>query len=112
MSKWKYWKEAERIVARIIGGERNRSKGMNDVDVLHSWLAPEVKSMENIPKWLIEAISQAEANAPEDKLPMVVVVEKGSRGGKSDEQAGMCLAIIRLQTFSNWFVNTEQKGGD
>lgn len=68
------------------------------------WLAPEVKSRKEIPDWLIKAIAQAETNAEKGKLPIVCLMEKGSKG-----VAGMHLAIIRLETFAEWFVNREER---
>ncbi|MFC1924265.1 hypothetical protein ACFLXA_02745 [Chloroflexota bacterium] len=91
----KYWKVAERKVGKILGGQRNtHDKGSNVPDVVHPWLAPEVKSRETIPNWLIEAIVQAETNATDGKLPVVCLMEKG----------GMHLAILRLETFAEYFV--------
>ena len=100
-----YWKKAERQVGEILGGKRNtHDKGSNVPDVEHDWLAPEVKSRKEVPGWLIEALMQAEANAEKCKLPIDCIMERGKRGGKSDEQAGMHLAVIRLETFRDWFV--------
>lgn len=87
----KAWKACERRVAKYIGGERvpitGRQRG-SAPDIQHPWLSPEVKyrsktSGECIPKWLHEAMAQAEASARTRQMPCVILVEKGQEVGEA-----------------------------
>ena len=91
---YKRWKYSERKVACILEGKRNTEKGVAVEDIKHPWLGIEVKSREKIPEWLISALTQAETNCPEEKLPIVALIE----------HRGVNLAILRLETFAAWFV--------
>ncbi len=95
MSVYRRWKYVERRVAKLLGGTRVTRKGSAEVDVEHKWLGIEVKSMEHLPKWLIEAMAQSEANSPKDKLPIVVLCEK----------QGAEIVCIRLEQFIAWFIS-------
>lgn len=86
------WKAFERWVAGVLGGVRVGNSGRDTVDVAHRWLAPECKVRKRLPQWLLAAMQQAEANAPEDTLPIVVLHQKGDRRRDS-------LVIMRLQDF-------------
>jgi hypothetical protein len=40
-------------------------------------LAPEIKTREKLPKWFVDAMEQAEDNAPEGKIPFMIIHQKG-----------------------------------
>ena len=88
----KHWKAVERAVARRLGGRRvpvtGRARG-DAPDVEHPLLALEVKHRKELPQWLKEAMAQAEAAARDDKLPVVVLHEAGSRHSED-------LVVLRL----------------
>jgi len=84
------WKQVERIVALFLGGERtNRDRGKRVEDVTHPLLSVEVKHLTHVPRWYKELLLQAITNAPPNKIPMVVVHQKGTAVGES-------LCLIRL----------------
>ena len=62
-----------------MGGQRKISdKGTQAADVEHPYLAPEVKHGLQIPKFFAKTYAQAKRNAPEDKIPIVVLHPKQS----------------------------------
>ena len=68
--------------------------------VAHDWLSIEVKHRRALPVWLCDAMVQAvAANRGNDKLPVVVLHQKGRR---HDDD----LVVLRLKDFVEWF------GGD
>ena len=91
----KRWKRAEREIAAALGGERVPVTGRKGADVAHEWLAPEVKSREELPKWLVEAVAQARAGASEGRLPMVVLPQVGARHAED-------LVVLRLADWQRW----------
>ena len=97
------WKACERAVAAILGGERVGCTGKATPDVVTERLAVEVKHREKLPKWLTAAMEQAEQNAPEDKLPVVVLHEKHKRHCQD-------LVVVRLAHFGS--KNAKGQGGD
>ena len=79
----KSWKASELAIARLLGGERvpinGRVRG-SAPDVLHDWLAIEVKSLKNLPARMVDAMDQAEKSAAwskrkegKDKLPIAII---------------------------------------
>jgi len=90
------WKAFERWVAGVLGGVRIGNSGRDTVDVGHHWLAPECKVRKGIPQWLKKAVKQAENNAPDGTLPIVVLHQKGDRLLDS-------LVILRLDAFMERF---------
>ncbi len=92
------WKHTERAVARALGGERasKHGQGESTPDVLTSAYAVEVKHRKELPAWLKEAMAQSVRNAPEGKLPLVVLHESGCRHGED-------LVMMRLADFRDWF---------
>ena len=70
----KTWKAAEMAFAKRIGGTRGGAVGREGPDVIHPLLAPEVKERRGKP-WvgLHKFMEQAERNAPEGKIPLVVL---------------------------------------
>lgn len=76
----KTWKSAERKIASLLGGQRipitGRTRG-SAPDVQHDILSIEVKHWQNLPNWLHDAMSQAEASQRGNQLPAVILHEKG-----------------------------------
>lgn len=86
------WKAAERRVAAALGGQRvpitGRARG--DVpDVAHERLSVEVKSRGSLPRWLCEALEQAEAAAAGGRVPVAILHRTGDRYDRA-------LAVLRL----------------
>jgi hypothetical protein len=54
------WKAHERMVARLLGGQRLPVTGRPSADVLTPQWAVEVKLRSRLPKWLERGLSQAE----------------------------------------------------
>ena len=92
----KRWKAHERRVARFFGGERKLTEGREGPDFVTSLTVGSVKSREQLPKWLTEAIGQLQgyAKAEPCKLPVLCLVEKGKRG---------FLIVIRSGDFEDFF---------
>jgi hypothetical protein len=92
-------KEAERAVARALGGTRTGNTGRAAADVVSDWAAIEVKSRQTLPAWLKHAVRQAEGAACQSvtpKLPAVVLHETGGR--HADD-----LVLLPLSAFQAWF---------
>ena len=93
----KTWKAAELKIAEKLGGKRAGNTGRMGPDVLHEVYAPEVKTTRSgFPKWLTSAIAQAVRNAPEGKLPLVVLHRVGD---KYDD----ALVVVRLKDWRDWY---------
>lgn len=86
------WKRCESEIASALGGERVPVTGRKGADIAHGWLAPEVKSRESVPKWLVESVRQAREGAAPGKLPVVIVHQVGDRHTED-------LVVVR---FSDW----------
>lgn len=102
----KSWKRAERCIAAKLGGERvpitGRARG--DVpDVQAGWCTVEVKTRRRLPLWLTEAVSQAEASAGDDQLPIVVLHEHGARYSDA-------VVCMRLADFVSWYGDIADDG--
>jgi hypothetical protein len=101
----KAWKAAERQVAAVLGGKRQPITGRQrgDVpDVEHAWLAIEVKSTRNFPKWLREAHAQAVAASFKSggwKLPIVVI-----KPHRTNVRQGY--VMLQVSDFIEWFGGT------
>lgn len=100
------WKASELAIARLLGGERvpvnGRVRG-SAPDVLHAWLAIEVKSWRNLPARILEAMDQAEKSAAwslkrtgKDKLP-IAVIHHDHHDHRND------LVVMRLREFMEHF---------
>jgi len=94
----KAWKAVEKAVALYLGGKRmsNHALGLRTPDVESDWLSVECKSTKQLPFWLVKAMEQAERNASADKLPIVVLHQKGWRHDKD-------LVVMRLSEFREHF---------
>lgn len=89
----KLWKQAERRVAKLLGGQRvpvtGRQRGSSP-DISHPTLSLEVKHRENFPAWLLDALDQAsESIVSDSQIPLAVLHQKGM---KYED----CLAVMRL----------------
>ncbi len=93
------WKHCERMVAKLLGGERTGCNGESRRDVEHPRWSVEVKHRKSLPEWLHSAMRQAELEA-EHRVPIVVLHEKNLTYEKS-------YVIIRMDDFI-----TETEGGD
>ncbi len=100
----KDWKQAERRIAAMLGGERvpvsGRGRGFAP-DIEHPKLAVEVKTRASLPAWIEDAMRQAEAAAEVDAryfdLPHKTPVTVLHNGRKPYRDA---LVLIRLSEFS------------
>ena len=92
----KLWKATERSIARRLGGQRTGPTGHTGPDVLTPWACIEVKTRRRLPTWLKEAVHQAVAGAWGDRLPLVVLHEKGQRHDGD-------LVVLRLRDFEDWY---------
>ena len=82
----KYYKDVERRIAKLLGGERNPLSGRNSKhcagDVIHPKYLVEVKYREKNPSlnqilgWLNEAVENAKK---ENKIPLLILVLKGKK---------------------------------
>jgi ectoine hydroxylase-related dioxygenase (phytanoyl-CoA dioxygenase family) len=70
-------KQAERYVAKAVGGKRVIEKGVNNPDVRTSLADYEVKKRDKLPVLLTNAMAQAIRNADNNKMPVVVLLENG-----------------------------------
>jgi len=90
------WKQQERSVAALLGGIRLPNNGRGQPDVRASGLAVQVKTMQQLPRWLTEAVAQATRDADPDELPLVVLCAV-SRGRKVRR-----LLVVDFDTLIAW----------
>ena len=85
------WKNFERRVAKVTGGERIPIIGRQQLDIRHPYLGIECKHRKSIPKWLFtDAWNQAVQGSKENNLiPTIVVGERGTTD---------TFAIVKLET--------------
>lgn len=74
--------------------------GLRTPDVELTWLSVEIKHRKKLPNWLEEAMIQAETNASDGKLPVVVLHEANRRHDND-------LVMLRLSEFREWFGEIE-----
>lgn len=93
------WKSVERKIAKIFGVERTGPLGDGVPDCISDPFAVEIKhgAAAPVPKWLSEAMDQAERNAPGRLSPVVVLHPKGWRIEDS-------LVVMRLSEFRDLFL--------
>lgn len=96
MAKSRAWKDHERRTAAILNGERTSQPYANLPDVVADWLVAECKEREALPKWLEDALAQAESHAGDGQLPIVVLHQK-RRHQKND------VVMLRMSDFREWF---------
>ena len=94
------WKHCERMVAKLLGGERTGCNGESRRDVEHDRWSIEVKHRKTLPKWLHSAMKQAEIEA-EHRVPIVVLHEKNLTYEDS-------YVIMRLNNFTKETNNDRQ----
>jgi hypothetical protein len=101
------WKNTERRVAAILGGERvpvtGRQRG-SAPDIAHPSLAIEVKHRAILPAWIRDAMDQAQASVRGEQLPIVVLHQAGDRFASS-------FVVLELSDFSTLFNSYEEKIG-
>ncbi len=95
----KTWKQTERAIAKRLNGQRLGASGRAAADIQTDWLSVEVKHRKRLPQWLKDAWAQA-ANGAENRLPLVVLHECGSRRHND-------LVVLRLGDFEDWFGKVE-----
>ena len=99
------WKDCERRIAQILGGERvpvtGRQRG-DAPDISHPWLSLEVKHRKALPGWLLDAMRQAQASKRDGQLPAVILHGEGM-----DYRTSMVL--VRLDDFVDWISNNTPK---
>ncbi len=92
------WKAFERWVCRAFGGERWWEKPEECLGT--GIFAPEAKYRKKLPTWLMEMILQAERQARDDQIPLVVLTEHHMPRRNA-------LAIMRVGDLLDWFVSEE-----
>ena len=97
------WKNAERRIARAVGGRRIGNTGRATADVDAGWLAVEVKQRKRLPVWLTSALAQARRNAGDGQLAIVTLHERYARDS---------LVLMALSDFCEWFGDNGQSNGD
>jgi hypothetical protein len=93
------WKAAEVRLAELVGGRRVpvSGRGRGDVpDIEHPWLSIEAKSWSRMPERVVDALRQAEAANPGDRLPVAIIHGNGERYDRA-------LVAMRLGDFLHWF---------
>jgi hypothetical protein len=99
------WKRHERLIARALGGERLPNIGRRAPDVLSPSWAIEVKTRRSLPRWLLEAIAQAEEGArATGRLPLLVLVLAPGKGRKARR-----FALMPLEALASWRGDGESK---
>jgi len=92
------WKAHERMIAKLLGGQRLPVTGRPSADVVTPQWACEVKLRSRLPQWLERAVHQAEAAAKETgRTPLLVIVAPRGRGRRP-----LRLAVLRLEALVAW----------
>ena len=89
------WKKFERWVCRLFGGERDWSQPEECKNT--GLFSPEAKYRKRIPAWLEEMILQAESQAKDDQVGVVVLTEHQRERMQS-------LVIMRMKDFWELFL--------
>jgi len=88
----KKWKQTERKLAKLIGGERipvsGRQRGFS-ADIQHANFSIEVKERMTLPVWLHDAMNQAEMSKRGDQIPLVILHQARQKFDQS-------FAVMRL----------------
>ena len=99
------WKRHERLIARLLGGQRLPNTGRRAPDALAGPWAIEVKTRRTLPKWLLTAIAQAEEGArATGRLPLLVLTHAPGKGRKARR-----FALMPLEGLVSWGGNKESK---
>ena len=91
------WKVFERFTCRLFGGQRENDPERGDECRGTGMWAPEAKYRKEIPAWLEGMMLQAESQARDDQLPLVVLTEH-------QRDRMQALVIMRLQDLYDFFV--------
>ena len=97
------WKQTEREIVRMAGGERTGPLGKHLPDGTPETypLSVEVKHRESIPQWLIDAVDQSETEAYSNGyLPVVILHPKG--WGYTDS-----IVLCRYGKLLKWIENNK-----
>lgn len=86
------WKNCERKIADLLGGKRVGPTGTPQPDVVSKFLVAEVKHRASLPRWLFDAVAQAREQRDIQRMPIVVLHQKGQRYDHS-------LVVVRLDDF-------------
>jgi hypothetical protein len=81
------------------------ARGVATEDVEHPWLSIECKFRAKLPAWIKKGMAQAVGAAGEDKLPIVVLHQKGAH--LPDD-----FVLIRFGDFRDWFVSEGGSNGE
>jgi len=92
----KTWKQVERAVAKRLGGQRTGATGGATPDVATGWASVEVKTRQELPAWLLDAVRQAVRNAHPNTLALVILHQVGERHDND-------LVVLRLRDFEDWY---------
>lgn len=87
------WKSVERAIAKRVGGQRvpvSGRAGQPDID--HPFLVIEAKHRKRLPRWLLEAVEQAERAKRSGQMAIAVLHQHGQRYDQA-------LVVMRLQEF-------------
>ena len=93
MSPDRVWKATERAIAKRLQGQRVGPTGASGPDILTPWACIEVKERQTLPRWLTNALCQAEEGATDGRVGVLVLHQKGER--YSD--AIVCLRLAALE---------------
>jgi hypothetical protein len=96
------WKHTERAVAAKLGGKRQHFEAE---DISHPIWSVQVKhrSPANYPKRVSDWLNQARVDAPEGKIPLLVIHLSGDRHGED-------MVVMRMSDFEEMFGNVRPKG--
>lgn len=89
------WKAAERKIAQLLGGKRVGPTGTPQPDVVSDFLVAEVKHRASMPQWLFDSVDQAREQRDIQRMPVVVLHQKGQRYDHS-------LMVVRLDDFCHY----------
>ncbi len=100
------WKNQERAVAGLFGGQRLPNIGRGQPDVRLPGWGLQVKTRHELPAWLWSAVQQAERDAGPDERPAVVLCEV--RPGVKARR----LVVLDLDHFAALIAPQAQRLGD
>jgi hypothetical protein len=90
------WKKSELVIAKRLGGKRAGPTGKIGSDVLHDWLAIEVKERKRKAAWLEDMLLQTTKAARPGQLPIVILHWLNARHNSD-------IVLLRLKDFEEWF---------
>ena len=96
----KQWKAQERRIARLLNARRNPSGNPVAPDVENASLVGEIKVVQELPKYLVNAVLQSKSKVTGGRLPVVVLVGMTSP---------LDLLIMDLRDYRDWYVGIPRK---